>query len=370
MANVLIKDVTPALVANRDDKIPVSNGTDLPAVITPQQIVDLAVAYQPDEPLNPADGMVWIDSDEVNPTTSPEWADIQNKPAFGTAATSDADDFAPALHNHDSDYAPVAHNHDADYEAAGAVAGHESAFDHTQLHAPGSDDQDLSGYSLTTHDHDANYEAAGAVGAHELSFDHSLLHAPGSDDQTDITGNAATATKLQTARTINGVLFDGTEDITLPAASPTTYSITQPTNSTTFNLTGLSIADGEEYSLYMLIKPVAPATEFWMYFNSTANKYMGGTAQFTGAGVSVSVAFPVFFENPTTTDDIIFLGTVRMEGGYIIVSGHYVVKGGSEKFGTFCSHSQGTVESMTALNIQTPSGSIAAGSVLKLTKRY
>lgn len=35
-------------------------------------------------------------------------------------------------------------------------------------------------------------------------------------DQTSVTGNAGTATKLQTARTINGVNFDGSANITLP----------------------------------------------------------------------------------------------------------------------------------------------------------
>lgn len=35
------------------------------------------------------------------------------------------------------------------------------------------------------------------------------------------TGNAATATALQTARTINGVSFDGTANITIPGANPT-----------------------------------------------------------------------------------------------------------------------------------------------------
>ena len=38
---------------------------------------------------------------------------------------------------------------------------------------------------------------------------------------TDITGNAATATALQTARTINGVSFDGTANITVTAAAGT-----------------------------------------------------------------------------------------------------------------------------------------------------
>ena len=40
-------------------------------------------------------------------------------------------------------------------------------------------------------------------------------------DQTDITGNAGTATKLQTSRTINGVSFDGTQNITINAVDAT-----------------------------------------------------------------------------------------------------------------------------------------------------
>ena len=37
--------------------------------------------------------------------------------------------------------------------------------------------------------------------------------------QTSVSGNAGTATKLQTARTINGVSFDGTQNITIPVTS-------------------------------------------------------------------------------------------------------------------------------------------------------
>ena len=40
-------------------------------------------------------------------------------------------------------------------------------------------------------------------------------------DQTTITGNAGTATALQTARTIGGVSFDGTADINLPGVNTT-----------------------------------------------------------------------------------------------------------------------------------------------------
>jgi uncharacterized protein (DUF697 family) len=38
-------------------------------------------------------------------------------------------------------------------------------------------------------------------------------------DQTTITGNAATATKLATSKNINGVAFDGSEDITIPTGA-------------------------------------------------------------------------------------------------------------------------------------------------------
>jgi len=38
------------------------------------------------------------------------------------------------------------------------------------------------------------------------------------------TGNAATATKLETARTINGVSFDGTANITITASESTTIT--------------------------------------------------------------------------------------------------------------------------------------------------
>lgn len=43
----------------------------------------------------------------------------------------------------------------------------------------------------------------------------------GSGTQTSITGNAGTATALQTARTINGVAFDGTGNITVQAVDAT-----------------------------------------------------------------------------------------------------------------------------------------------------
>ncbi len=65
------------------------------------------------------------------------------------------------------------------------------------------------------------------------------------------TGNAATATKLQTARTINGVSFDGTKDITLTPKDLDAYSKSevqsalagkQPLDNTLTNLSGKDVA--------------------------------------------------------------------------------------------------------------------------------
>lgn len=54
-------------------------------------------------------------------------------------------------------------------------------------------------------------------------------------DQTNITGNAGTATKLQTARTINGVAFDGTANITIATATSNNLTIASPLTGGSFN---------------------------------------------------------------------------------------------------------------------------------------
>ncbi|WP_347453649.1 phage tail protein [Acinetobacter thermotolerans] len=61
------------------------------------------------------------------------------------------------------------------------------------------------------------------------------------------TGNAATATKLQTARTINGVAFDGTANINLPTASTSTSGTVQLNNTLTSTSTtqALTAAQGK-----------------------------------------------------------------------------------------------------------------------------
>lgn len=66
----------------------------------------------------------------------------------------------------------------------------------------------------------------------------SLAFQSGTFPQTSVTGNAGTATALQTARTINGVSFDGTAAITVPAAAGTLTGTTLASNVVTSSLTG------------------------------------------------------------------------------------------------------------------------------------
>lgn len=56
-------------------------------------------------------------------------------------------------------------------------------------------------------------------------------------DQTSVTGNAGTATALQTTRTINGTSFDGTANVTVTAAAGTLTGATLNSTVTTSSLT-------------------------------------------------------------------------------------------------------------------------------------
>ncbi len=87
-----------------------------------------------------------------------------------------------------------------------------------------------------------------------VSFDGTAnINLPGvnTTGNQNTTGNAATATKLQTARTINGVSFDGTKDITLTPKDLDAYSKSevqsalagkQPLDNTLTNLSGKDVA--------------------------------------------------------------------------------------------------------------------------------
>lgn len=74
--------------------------------------------------------------------------------------------------------------------------------------------------------------ASGAVSGSNLS-------GTNTGDQTSVTGNAGTATALQTARTINGVSFNGTADVTVPAAAGTLTGATLNSSVTGSSLTSV-----------------------------------------------------------------------------------------------------------------------------------
>ncbi len=59
-------------------------------------------------------------------------------------------------------------------------------------------------------------------------------------DQTSVTGNAGTATALQTARTINGTSFNGTANITITADANTLTNTTLASNVVTSSLTSVA----------------------------------------------------------------------------------------------------------------------------------
>lgn len=61
---------------------------------------------------------------------------------------------------------------------------------------------------------------------------------------TSVSGNAATATALQTARAINGVSFDGTSAITVPAAAGTLTGATLASNILASSLTSVGTLTG------------------------------------------------------------------------------------------------------------------------------
>ena len=65
----------------------------------------------------------------------------------------------------------------------------------------------------------------------------SNLSGTNTGDQTSVTGNAGTATALATARTINGVSFNGTANITVPAAAGTLTGATLASGVTASSLT-------------------------------------------------------------------------------------------------------------------------------------
>ena len=113
----------------------------------------------------------------------------------------------------------------------------------------------------------------------------------------DTTGNAATATALETARTINGVSFDGTGNITVTAAAGTLTGNTLASGVTASSLTSVGTLTGLTVSGNISMtgtgaidvpagttaqRPGSPSTGLFRY-NSTEGEFEGYTASGWGA---------------------------------------------------------------------------------------
>jgi len=122
-------------------------------------------------------------------------------------------------------------------------------------------------------------------------------------------GNATTATSLATARTINGVPFDGTLDITIP---------TTLASAVTFNNGGAGAASGSTFNgsaaLTVSYNTIgAPSTTGTNASGTWGINITGSSASCTGnAATSTSTATPTFVGDAVTKDDI----TTRTDTGF------------------------------------------------------
>lgn len=114
------------------------------------------------------------------------------------------------------------------------LSGH--GYDMTLLHPTGV--STVIGSTPITRTTPAGLAVTGALSA-TGAITGSNLSGTNTGDQTNISGNAATATALQTGRTINGVTFDGTANITVAAAAGTLTGTTLAAGVTASSLTSV-----------------------------------------------------------------------------------------------------------------------------------
>jgi hypothetical protein len=122
---------------------------------------------------------------------------------------------------------------------------------------------------------------------------------------TTTTGNAGTATKLATARNINGVAFDGTADITAPAAAETLTGTTLKSTVTGSSLTSVGTITSGVWS----------GTAVAIQKGGTGLTTVGTTGQvLTSTGTSITWATPASSSSSSPTYS---LGLNSDLGGYV-----------------------------------------------------
>ena len=157
----------------------------------------------------------------------------------------------------------------------------------------------------------------------------------------DTTGNAATATALETARNIGGVSFDGTGNINLPGVNT---SGNQDTSGTAAIATTVTVADeSSDTTCFPLFTTaatgnLAPKSGSNLAFNSsngtlTATAFSGDGSALTGisAGATGGGSDEVFYENDqtVTTNYTITNGKNAMAAGPITINSGVTVTVGS-----------------------------------------
>lgn len=140
-------------------------------------------------------------------------------------------------------------------------------------------DQDLSGY-LTSATAASTYEPIkGADDNYVTDAELAVLantSGTNTGDQTDITGNAGTATKLATARTIDGQSFDGSANITVIA--PGTHAATSKT--TPVDADELAIVDSAASNVLKKLT--------WANLKATLKTYFDAIYQAAGSYITAS----------------------------------------------------------------------------------
>ena len=113
-------------------------------------------------------------------------------------------------------------------------------------------------------------------------------------DQTAVTGNAGTATALQTARAINGVSFDGTAPITVEAAAGTLTGATLASNVLASSLTSVgtlaSVAITGGTINGATVGATTPATGAFTSLSSTIGANFATSSGSVGIGMTSPIA--------------------------------------------------------------------------------
>jgi len=129
----------------------------------------------------------------------------------------------------------------------------------------------------------------------------------------DTTGNAATATALETARTINGTSFDGSANITVTAAAGTVTGATLNSGVTASSLTSVGTLTGLSVTGAVTVG-VDDTGHDVKFFGATASSYMlwdesADSLIIAGGDMELPVGKGLKFNRSGTASDILFKET-------------------------------------------------------------